>query len=588
MCVLEKINSFIILEQLHKRDHLSVYQVKDEDNGQLAILRLTDHTVKYEKWNNLYNQYMDLIVNFNYLPKWKTISEASEIESYAVFEGSPGEMLAYQGLSDKQIEQLLDAVTHLHKKKFTHGNIVRENIWIKENEDIVLYGAGEYKLLEPETEIPVENDLKQLFNVIKTHSLSSTENLNGGKMEDLYDWLDSLKITEKTVLEPSEEHDDKSETQPGLIEKGELIESADRQEEKKERLKPEAPEAFEEEITDFPSRPQAPAEASITKRKYGIWVFGGTGLAVLLIFLFSVNLFTGDAEFGSANEETARQQETEEIENLNVYAELFPGWQTKKHTLLQIKDKKFTLIGLTKKEDDQIGIVKAAVVTETGGEWQNLWESGEYINETDNNGEFIDAFLSIPSVEKDKGLLVMSLSGTESIGLSNVYGFVIDENGKGKESFQDLGFGLHEHDREIHIEKIGEISLKVSKGKLITEELPRSQLAPKDAQRVFFKFNENNEVIADGESKVIIEKGETLALIPMDDKARNVFDLGEIKIYSNGIENNRTFGEKDPLVHGNSITFDRTGEYRILLKYYKSKSVYDLKSASTFLVKVKE
>jgi serine/threonine protein kinase len=155
---------------------LNVFEVVETETGGTFILRLADFSnkstdFKKEQWNRLQEQYKTIITDFTQLPRSSKISMVDKDRLFTLFECEAGETLTEKGLLlPSEIDQLLAAVRHLHEKGIIHGSIINENIWITSKGRVILYGAGEAKVLEGQARLGAVSDIRQLVKLIQTYA----------------------------------------------------------------------------------------------------------------------------------------------------------------------------------------------------------------------------------------------------------------------------------------------------------------------------------------------------------------------------------------------------------------------------------
>jgi hypothetical protein len=155
---------------------LHVFEVVEAETGGKFILRLADFSnkstdFKKEQWKQLQEKYKTIITDFTQLPRISKISMVDKDRLFTLFECEEGETLTEKGLLlPSEIDQLLGAVRHLHEKGIIHGSIINENIWITSNGRVILYGAGEAKVLEGQARLGAVSDIRQLVKLILTYA----------------------------------------------------------------------------------------------------------------------------------------------------------------------------------------------------------------------------------------------------------------------------------------------------------------------------------------------------------------------------------------------------------------------------------
>ncbi|MBT2698241.1 hypothetical protein J7E79_12530 [Bacillus sp. ISL-40] len=416
------INQFKIIKELYTGEQLTVYQVEDPKDGESGILRLIHQLPLRDEWNQLYREYEAKITNYKHLPTVKVL-DVWERKPFVVMEGNEGNFLEKeQMLTGKQIDQFVDAVVYLHKHGILHGKINRFNIWIKENGEIILYGAGERTVFQPDSKITIQDDLKQVLSILKNHSSlaeSHFEGISFENIEELQGW-----ILRKLAI-----------PKPGLVNLGEssktVFESAIH--EKNNREEPEL-------VTPAPVPPKE-------KRKSGS-LFIGIAVAVLLIIvIFSINFLKGGAEKNSiqaseSKQETAVEKDIPKVKavekkdqvDLSQFTQVVSGWDPIKHASIKVAGHEYTLVAAAQKQDDSSGKVKVFVLSQG----KKVGESPEYKgSNSPEPASYIDSFLTTTSENGQKGLLVFGLPG--GLGISEVIALEVQASGSTKQVWSDYG-----------------------------------------------------------------------------------------------------------------------------------------------------
>lgn len=211
-----RIEGYEIIKRISVTEQVvTAYIVTKKDNGQQYMLRLAEFLnskgTNQEFWYEKYEEYQLKISNFKYLPRVSTIAMQDENRLFTILDYEEGTTLQAKGLLGlNEIEQLVDAIRHLHSQKFVHGSISVENIWItNKNNRIILYGAGEYKAFHNGQDLLEANDIKHLVQIIREYS-----NLDIQTLEKL-EFMSPQTVNEiLNILEDAKEEKKK----PGLVE----------------------------------------------------------------------------------------------------------------------------------------------------------------------------------------------------------------------------------------------------------------------------------------------------------------------------------------------------------------------------------
>jgi serine/threonine protein kinase len=172
-----EIGGFDIKRKLYSNEFgLSVFEVVEKETERMLILRLADFSnksmdFKKAQWNQLQEEYRTVISDYSHLPRTLQLGKADEDHLFILLESEEGLTLLEKGtLASDEVKQLVAAVKHLHEKGIIHGSISAENIWITSDERVILYGAGEARVLEGKPRLGAVSDIRQLIKIIRKHS----------------------------------------------------------------------------------------------------------------------------------------------------------------------------------------------------------------------------------------------------------------------------------------------------------------------------------------------------------------------------------------------------------------------------------
>ena len=256
-----------------------------------------NHSSQYtqDNWYELYENYQLTITNYKHLPRVTTISLLNDSEVYALVDYEEGEPLStVKKLTKDELYQLLAAIRHLHSKKFVHGAITPENIWLTKHGKVILYGAGELRALGVGLNQQYSADVQQLVNIIQDFAYLSEADLEKlalerptamGELETILN--DATEVNEREVV---------NET-GGLVEKEtkEKPQAPTVKEEPKPKPKPQPKPTVnttrQQENTDH--RRKEHVERTRSQVKKGNSPFKKVGIALLAIIalIFVYNRF---------------------------------------------------------------------------------------------------------------------------------------------------------------------------------------------------------------------------------------------------------------------------------------------------------
>jgi serine/threonine protein kinase len=181
---------------------LNVFKVveAETETGETFILRLADFSdkstdFKKEQWNRLQEEYQNVITDFTQLPRISKISKVDKDRLFTLYDCEEGATLKEKGqLATSEIAQLLAAVRHLHDKGMIHGSISDENVWMTTKGGVILYGAGEAKVLVGQARLGAVSDIRQLVKLIRTNA-----DLSEGVLERL-DLENPMNVDELAII----------------------------------------------------------------------------------------------------------------------------------------------------------------------------------------------------------------------------------------------------------------------------------------------------------------------------------------------------------------------------------------------------
>jgi len=464
-----EIFGYQIIRDIQTGEHLTVYLVEDSVHGGTAILRLMNQPGYRETWNELYHRYKLKVKSHKYLPALKKIDSVDDM-TYVVLEGSEGNLLeASQALTGRQIDQFVEAVLHLHQNQILLGKITRFNIWIRENGDISLYGAGERAVFIPESKGTLEDDLKHVLMIIKNHSSipkSHFEGLSFESIGELQEWVLSKLAIPK----------------PGLVDKG---------------ISSKTIFGIPDKKLEEP-RESLPADSSplptVNRKKKRSYLFLLSVAALLLVVIFFSNRIISGSEQASKKviktkqtedtaiiEEKKKDQPKNKDEGVNEvdlthFAHLFPDRVIIQESTINLVGADYVLVATAQKRDEVSGTAKVSILSEdqTSG-WKKVWESPEYESLLMEPETYVESFLTLTSTDGNNALLIFNLPGNESLGISEIKAFTIQANGSAEEVWNGFGYGIEEKDNKVYVTDLGLKELSITTGSFTLKEVAKGQ-----------------------------------------------------------------------------------------------------------------
>ena len=581
-----KIGDYQIEKLLIAKDNVSTYVVSDHDQ-KICLLRKVNKQAEMDfinnAWFQIYEDYQLNVTNFNYLPKPLVIS-TYENEAFTVFPHERGGVLLHdvRYLNLTQMEQLLEAVRHLHKKGFIHGDIDENNILLRENGDLLLFGAGEKKISPSSQPLKKQDDYDAIFSIMKRYTQLDKNKLQDGQAPTSLEQLQDLLQT--------------AERKPGLEEK---------ETESYTNHRGSVPELLDEE-----SRGRNLSKQKAPKSKKKSWMIG-VGFVLLLFAVVILVVSTGSKEepglaiVSSKTTETTKAKEMITTEkplekdeskppelNLQQFTALFPNWQFIKQETIKIGASYYAILGIGQKgTEGEFGKSKVAVIHYASANqlWSAVWESPEYEVDSGNEVEsYMGDLIVLNPQDQKKALIEFSV---DQYRYSEQKAFTVNEEGMGEIVWEGNGYDVVKKDDLISVFDLGETQLALRNNKLEVKSIGRSEVAPANAVKAHFKINLNGKVVPTESGEIHLKVGEILSFIPDNDETKHYFDEGNIQIYTNIGNPGPVNSSNAELVRGgNAIEFTEEGTFEVLLDYYNEEqsftSIEDL--PATFFVHVGE
>ncbi|MCL7748024.1 tetratricopeptide repeat protein [Halalkalibacter alkaliphilus] len=263
-------------------------------------------------------------------------------------------------------------------------------------------------------------------------------------------------------------------------------------------------------------------------------------------------------------------KEAPEISDQEV-STLYPGTEVLDQKTISFGFVDYTVLALAATQSDEwfidleIAIVSYDRRTE---KWQRVWESSpfELYEEFDN---YLFGELLVTNPNPTNALIGFAYNFGGSSGHHQIEVLSLDYAGLGSlrwsaENFRDGKFDI-EDNAFVIVNPQGQFTLQFQGQQFTTDHIPRSELAPADSKELLFTVRDSGRVIAANEQRVTVNKGETIAVVPADQKAKDQFDGGELGLYI-GDASTMSLAHVNYWYTWNSVTLHEPGWYHIVLE----------------------
>jgi plastocyanin len=234
--------------------------------------------------------------------------------------------------------------------------------------------------------------------------------------------------------------------------------------------------------------------------------------------------------------------------------------------------------------------VRVDIFENKNNQWYEVWhipsniESPCFIdnkNNADNeaSGQLIRDFIVLQ--DSKESLVVANIPTVmgSAHGDSEVVAITVDNTGNCNLQAMDAsGIMTVKKIDNQHIEVTGEGAygtheMYLQNGEFQQNIIPLSQMAPSQAVQAKFIVGSDGTVYPANTADVTLHVGQTIAFIPGNDQAKELFNSGKIDIYTNTFTTSGPSPSPPPIVlceafrmkEGNSATFDKTGDYEFIL-----------------------
>lgn len=298
-----------------------------------------------------------------------------------------------------------------------------------------------------------------------------------------------------------------------------------------------------------------------------------TLIGVVVIGIIAIFLFTSDL-FDREQVSTGKQQLDVPMYELSIaeFETLFPNWTYVDHRDLVIDGKHFIAVLKEQSIDTYEGIAKLAIIRfdpETE-QWNSQWVSDEAFLYSYG----IDAFITVNPPNEKVALVGFNISLGGTSGATDVYTYAIDSEGIGSDLYIDWGYSLEENENQLVVIDAGKKIISIENGEASITHIPPSEVASEEAKKAYFTLDSYEYVVPKDEKVIYVNEGESVAVVPANNREKLLFDQQSILIYTGQLFTESPYEQEiytsnaHMVRHGNEITFTEKGVHYIYLEYY--------------------
>ncbi|SHG96004.1 zinc-ribbon domain-containing protein [Ornithinibacillus halophilus] len=316
------------------------------------------------------------------------------------------------------------------------------------------------------------------------------------------------------------------------------------------------------------------------------------GVALIIIVAGIIIYKMNDTETASNpadeenNNEVTTETQTETNENPEVveeepqsvtseqFQELFPDWQMIKQEKVNFEESNYPILVMGKKGSSDFGKVKLTVMDYNNQEkqWESVWETEEFEADPylDVDSFLGDMFLLNPEGQNG-ALIVFNLLHSGNSGMYSTTAIQIDNQGIGTNKWTGYGTSMEVDNSTVIVYEKGETHITLQDGNVAVEEITRSDLeVTSDSTIVKFILDNHGLIVPTGDKEIYVELGEEISFVPADDITKQLFDDGEIAIYTNLWNNDSPVNTSNAnrLPGGNTVEFTEETTVEFILEYY--------------------
>lgn len=291
------------------------------------------------------------------------------------------------------------------------------------------------------------------------------------------------------------------------------------------------------------------------------------------------------AKISAANIPISQQQSLQKPASLSQqdFDDLYPGWTFLGQQPVLFSNANYAAVvmgqgriyngaGFSKVQ------VRVSICENKSNHWYETWhipkdvESLCFIDNKNNaNSEASSQILrNFIALQDSKAALIVAniptVAGSADDGSSEIVAVTVDSDGNCNLQMMDASGSMTAKKIDsTHIEVTGEggygtHELYLQDGAFHQDIIPLSQMSPQQAVQAKFMVGSDGTLYPAETADLTVHVGQTIAFVPGNDQAKELFDSGHIKLYSDAWNGSPlTLCEANRIKTGNSYTFDKAG-----------------------------
>jgi len=281
--------------------------------------------------------------------------------------------------------------------------------------------------------------------------------------------------------------------------------------------------------------------------------------------------------------------------------ELYPSWVLLKKEPINLNGNNFEVIGLGRMKNQYTADIRLTVLKYINNQWLEVWHipkdlESECLRENTLRENPSNNLKDLVIVDDNgSALIVANVLVGGNHGVTQVVAFTINlvKDEYALRLFDSSGLmKISKDGKYVLVEGRGEYGvhkLYLENGEFKEGIIARSDTSLSDSTNAKFILSDSDKLIYPSESSSITMRvGQTITFVPANTKTKQVFDSGEIEIYTDSWNDPPlSICEANKINSGNSYTFDKAGAFHFLLISNKSKQYMNSKNIEpTFTIVV--